>query len=55
MDRRFQIMEREAVVNIKEYRQAIKDKKDKEVLPNIVVIVDEYADLAQRNQKKLNL
>ena len=53
MDRRFQIMEREAVVNIKEYRQAIKDKKDKEVLPNIVVIVDEYADLAQRNQKEI--
>jgi len=53
MERRFTIMAREEVVNIKEYRNKAKDHPEKEVIPNIVVIIDEFADLISNNAKEV--
>lgn len=53
MERRFTIMAKEEVVNIKEYRQKQKAHPEKEVIPNIVVIVDEFADLISNNAKEV--
>ncbi len=53
MERRFTIMAREEVVNIKEYRAKQKLDPSKEVIPNIVVIIDEFADLISNNAKEV--
>lgn len=53
MERRFTIMAREEVVNIKEYREKQKQDPSKENIPNIVVIVDEFADLISNNAKEV--
>lgn len=53
MERRFTIMAREEVVNIKEYREKQRAHPEKEVIPNIVVIVDEFADLISNNAKEV--
>lgn len=53
MERRFTIMAREEVVNIKEYRKKQKDDPSKEIIPSIVVIIDEFADLISNNAKEV--
>ncbi|GEM_PF-1230487 len=45
MDRRYQLMQDTETSKLTEYNAAIKDDPEKEHLPNIVIIIDELADL----------
>ncbi len=45
MERRFQLIEEVGVRDIKAYNEAIKNDPDREHLPQIVIIIDELADL----------
>ncbi len=45
MERRFELIEEEGVRNVIGYRDITKDDPDKEFLPDIVIIIDELADL----------
>ncbi len=45
MERRFGLIDEEGVRNIFGYNQAVKDDPHKEVLPEIVIVIDELADL----------
>ncbi len=45
MERRFQLIEEVGVRDIKSYNEAIKNDPDREHLPQIVIIIDELADL----------
>lgn len=45
MERRFELIEEEGVRNIANYNEITKDDPDKEFLPQIVIIIDELADL----------
>ncbi len=45
MERRFQLIEEVGVRDIKSYNEAVKNDPDREHLPQIVIIIDELADL----------
>ncbi len=45
MERRYELIEGEGVRDLKSYNAAIADDPDKEQLPQIVIVIDEFADL----------
>ena len=45
MERRFQLIEEVGVRDVKAYNEAVKNDPDREHLPQIVIIIDELADL----------
>ncbi|WP_185862999.1 FtsK/SpoIIIE family DNA translocase [Blattabacterium cuenoti] len=53
MDQRYAILEKHKVRNIKEYNNAIKYNKDH--LPYIILIIDEFADLNINNNQKIEI
>lgn len=53
MERRYTVLSRNEVVNVKEYRKLMASKPDLEEMPNIVMIIDEFADLISNNAKEI--
>ncbi len=55
MERRYTILSRFECSNIHDYNKIRKEKKDSENLPNILVVIDEFADMMGQNPKDVDM
>ena len=53
MDRRFNIFATTGASNLNEYNQIRKEKTNLEIMPRIVTVIDEFADLMQQDSKNV--
>lgn len=53
MDRRFNIFATTGASNLNEYNQIRKEKPNLEIMPRIVTVIDEFADLMQQDPKNV--
>lgn len=54
MDRRYSLLSRFECSKLQEYNELRKDNPDMEILPNIVCIIDEFADMMMQDPKNVD-